>query len=237
MATRMPSDKLAMALEAGWGDAEHALFATDLRGCVLYANRAFEQLVGFAADALRGSSPPYPFWHPEKAPVLAATLKFVANGEWEALRTHSLEASFHHRDGRAIDVVIAGGPLRHGGELAGYGGFVIQLDRGSPGEFSGAVAVCSALRRLQATLAPPPPGPDGAPVGPPAATPREREVLDLLLKGLRVASIGRRLGVSPSTVRNHLKSLFRKARVHSQAELIERYRPVDSGRPLREACR
>jgi len=56
-----------------------------------------------------------------------------------------------------------------------------------------------------------------------ALTRREQEVLEFLLGGQRVASIARHLFVSEHTVRNHLKSIFRKLHAHSQAELIDRY--------------
>ncbi len=51
-------------------------------------------------------------------------------------------------------------------------------------------------------------------------SPRETEVLDRLLEGHRVTSIAEQLEVSEHTVRNHLKSMFRKLSVHSQAELV-----------------
>ncbi len=49
---------------------------------------------------------------------------------------------------------------------------------------------------------------------------RERDVVNELLRGHRVVSIASRLEVSEHTVRNHLKSIFRKLEVHSQAELV-----------------
>ncbi len=49
---------------------------------------------------------------------------------------------------------------------------------------------------------------------------RERDVVNELLHGHRVVSIASRLDVSEHTVRNHLKSIFRKLEVHSQAELV-----------------
>jgi two-component system, response regulator PdtaR len=55
---------------------------------------------------------------------------------------------------------------------------------------------------------------------------REREVLDRLREGQRVASIARGLSVSPFTVRNHLRALFRKLDVHSQEELLDLIRGV-----------
>ncbi len=51
---------------------------------------------------------------------------------------------------------------------------------------------------------------------------REWEVLRELLAHQRVASIARKLFISPATVRNHLKSIFAKVGVHSQQELLER---------------
>jgi DNA-binding CsgD family transcriptional regulator len=55
---------------------------------------------------------------------------------------------------------------------------------------------------------------------------REREVLARLVEGQRVPSIAEQLFISQHTVRNHLKSIFRKLDVGSQAELIERVREL-----------
>lgn len=52
---------------------------------------------------------------------------------------------------------------------------------------------------------------------------RERAVVSSILAGSRVSTISRSLFLSESTVRSHLSSAFRKLRVRSQAELIERY--------------
>jgi len=48
---------------------------------------------------------------------------------------------------------------------------------------------------------------------------RERQVLDLLGQGYRPRSIGQQLHVSPETVRNHLKAMFKKTGTHSQEQL------------------
>jgi DNA-binding CsgD family transcriptional regulator len=55
-------------------------------------------------------------------------------------------------------------------------------------------------------------------------SPREWEVVGLLLAGERVPSIARTLFLSQSTVRNHLSSVFRKTGMHSQQELLRRLR-------------
>lgn len=52
-------------------------------------------------------------------------------------------------------------------------------------------------------------------------TPREWEVMRRLLDGYRVGVIARHLHLSEHTVRNHLKSIFRKTGVNSQAQLLE----------------
>lgn len=51
---------------------------------------------------------------------------------------------------------------------------------------------------------------------------REWEVVRALLSHERVPQIAKRLHISPSTVRNHLKSIYGKLGVHSQQELIGR---------------
>jgi DNA-binding CsgD family transcriptional regulator len=55
-------------------------------------------------------------------------------------------------------------------------------------------------------------------------TEREREVLTQLASGDRVPAIAKKLFISPHTVRNHLKGIFRKVGVGSQTALLERVR-------------
>lgn len=57
-------------------------------------------------------------------------------------------------------------------------------------------------------------------------SPREREILSELVAGLRVPAIASKLFISPHTVRNHLKSMYRKLYVSDQAALIERIRSI-----------
>ncbi|RMG95721.1 MAG: response regulator [Deltaproteobacteria bacterium] len=51
-------------------------------------------------------------------------------------------------------------------------------------------------------------------------SPREREVLREIAAGRRVGDVAAKLHISPHTVRNHLKSIFRKLDVHSQVALL-----------------
>ena len=53
-------------------------------------------------------------------------------------------------------------------------------------------------------------------------TRREAEVLRAIVTGDRVRTIANSFNLAPSTVRNHLKSIFIKLGVRSQAELVEK---------------
>jgi two-component system response regulator FixJ len=54
-------------------------------------------------------------------------------------------------------------------------------------------------------------------------SPREREVLGLIVEGLTNKEIGRALGLSPRTVESHRAHLFDKLEAESLAQLIRRY--------------
>ena len=51
--------------------------------------------------------------------------------------------------------------------------------------------------------------------------PREWQIASLLLQHKRVPAIAQRLGISPQTVRNHLKNAFRRTGTSSQQELLD----------------
>ena len=55
-------------------------------------------------------------------------------------------------------------------------------------------------------------------------TTRELEIVSRLVSGDRVPSIAKALFLSPSTVRNHLHSMYQKLGIHSQQELIHAFR-------------
>ncbi|MEG2533616.1 MAG: helix-turn-helix transcriptional regulator, partial [Gordonibacter sp.] len=50
---------------------------------------------------------------------------------------------------------------------------------------------------------------------------REREVVGLVLRGNNVPAIARKLYISENTARDHMKSIYRKAGIHSRQELID----------------
>jgi DNA-binding NarL/FixJ family response regulator len=51
-------------------------------------------------------------------------------------------------------------------------------------------------------------------------TPRERELVSLVAEGLRNEEVGRRLGITEKTVRNHLTAVFQKVGVSGRLELV-----------------
>jgi DNA-binding NarL/FixJ family response regulator len=51
---------------------------------------------------------------------------------------------------------------------------------------------------------------------------REREILSMIAKGEGTAAVASHLGISVSTVRNHLKSIYRKVGVTSQVSLVRK---------------
>ncbi|HEY8473319.1 MAG TPA: helix-turn-helix transcriptional regulator [Natronosporangium sp.] len=53
-------------------------------------------------------------------------------------------------------------------------------------------------------------------------TQRERQVLEFLARGMTTSEITARLGISPHTVRDHIKALFGKVGVRSRTELVGR---------------
>ncbi len=63
----------------------------------------------------------------------------------------------------------------------------------------------------------------------PELTEREREVLDLVARGLTNAEIARRLVLSGKTVRNHVSNVFTKLRVAGRAEAIAQARDAGLG--------
>jgi DNA-binding NarL/FixJ family response regulator len=74
-------------------------------------------------------------------------------------------------------------------------------------------------------------GPQPAPAEAfPELTEREREVLELLARGELNAAIGRRLGLSPKTIRNHVSNIFAKLQVADRAQAVIRAREAGLGK-------
>lgn len=55
-----------------------------------------------------------------------------------------------------------------------------------------------------------------------ALTPREEQVLQLLVQGKAVRQIALELGIAPSTVKNHVQSIYGKLQVSNRAEAVHK---------------
>lgn len=55
---------------------------------------------------------------------------------------------------------------------------------------------------------------------------RELEVLSLLSKGLLYKEISDRLGISPNTVKNHCKNIYKRLHVQNKVEALNKYRSL-----------
>ncbi|MFM5907489.1 MAG: response regulator [Novosphingobium sp.] len=94
-------------------------------------------------------------------------------------------------------------------------GIAITLDGGAPVSPAAAVYLLDLLRRPAATPAPVlPVAEDGR------LTPRESELLQAFAAGKSYKEAARALGISPHTVGNHVKSIYRKLEVNSRIEAI-----------------
>ncbi|MBS1754837.1 MAG: helix-turn-helix transcriptional regulator [Ferruginibacter sp.] len=54
-------------------------------------------------------------------------------------------------------------------------------------------------------------------------TPREKEVLGLLAKGMSYRSIATELGITAETVKKHLKNIYRKLKVSNKIEALIKF--------------
>lgn len=64
----------------------------------------------------------------------------------------------------------------------------------------------------------------------PELTDREREILDLIARGVSNTELVQRLVLSPNTVRNHISNIFSKLQVADRAEAIIRAREAGLGK-------
>jgi DNA-binding NarL/FixJ family response regulator len=103
-----------------------------------------------------------------------------------------------------------------------------EIGRALDGVAHGEVVFSSAIAgRVLSYFAAGRAGPEVAPF--PELTDREREVLDLVARGLTNAAIARQLVVSDKTVRNHVSNVFAKLHVAGRAEAVARARDAGLG--------
>ncbi|MCB1565915.1 MAG: response regulator transcription factor [Rhodanobacteraceae bacterium] len=107
-------------------------------------------------------------------------------------------------------------------------GIEATLDGGSPVSPAAAVYLMERLRG-GGSLPPEHETLDDDPSVPASTrlTPREAELLTLFARGISYKQAARELDISPLTVGNHVKSIYRKLAVHSRGEAV--YAAIQSG--------
>jgi DNA-binding CsgD family transcriptional regulator len=58
-------------------------------------------------------------------------------------------------------------------------------------------------------------------------TDREKEILDLLIKGNSYKELAATIFVSVETINSHIKNIYRKLNVHSRGELTAKYGAIN----------
>jgi len=204
---------------------------TDEDGMRTYSNTVLNDFIGEDAREPVDSTQPPPWVPAEQTERYLGYVRDAAAGELSS-PTIALEWSLIDRHGQLVPVVVKLLPMR---ATPGAPAAILWIIQPSGPLSHGSVReqlLEDGLRRIGAEL-------DrlglrrGAVEGSDAVmsfagidrlSPRELDVVGLLLEGHRVVSIAAELDVSEHTVRNHLKSIFRKLGLHSQAELVRHAR-------------
>jgi len=119
----------------------------------------------------------------------------------------------------ALNAGADGYLLKDSGESVILDGIRATLDGGAPISASAAVYLLERLRAPPDLQRPGLPATPGVPEAE-RLTPREIDLLELFSRGQSYKSAGRALGISPLTVGNHVKAIYRKLQVHSRGEAV-----------------
>ena len=202
------------------------LLAEDHDGILVFANRKILEWLGYKEDEIVGK-PISQLVPPELQGFLAEDLKCAEGGD---LRSRLI--AIRRKDATTFPVLtIPQRLLDADGSPDGFFAIVVDLGAVFTARQVGPpqpIDVRSTLQRIATELqsisyAATAGMITSLPLNRPELsdlTGREIEVLSLLLSGDRVPSISEQLHISPNTVRNHLKSMYRKLDVGSQSELI-----------------
>jgi PAS domain S-box-containing protein len=219
---------VAVPLHALFEAISDGVLITDAHGRRTYANPALRAMVGNDPTFPIGDSSA-PSWLPEDQrkqyhEVIQRTANSLPGSEVVVLEWSVLD-----RAGNALPVVTRLLPVRGSNGDPAAVLWLLQsaesADQSAVRELQGALQrIAGEVERLGIGSQARPPATVENFDGAERLTRREREVVDCLLQGERVVSMAERLGVSSHTVRNHLKSIFRKLDVHSQADLVRHVR-------------
>jgi PAS domain S-box-containing protein len=213
------------------------LLVLDRRGAIFGSNERLRAWLGYPGEgplAIRGRMATT-LVAPEMHERFESQRKRVDEGDLRATVT-----ILRRRDGTTFPVLaIPHRFVREGWEEIAYFGILVDLatiQTAETGDDGPSRDVCSTLDRVAVelraiSLALSAASRVSVPVSHSALeelSDREMEVVVQLADGRRVPAIAKALYISPNTVRNHLKSVYRKLGVHSQTELLETIRRIGS---------
>jgi PAS domain S-box-containing protein len=188
----------AVALDA----IEEGILVQDAGDNVVYANRAASELLGIDRDELRGSAE-----LPEPSGCVSDDGEALDDGAWPgpaALRTGRPQPP------RVMQITRADGDVR----------WLRALARPIGGSVLTSLQDVTALRRAEedaAALAARLSG-DGSSSG--VLSPREHQVVELLAAGLTGEEVAGRLGISPATVRVHIRNATGKLGANTRTQAV-----------------
>jgi PAS domain S-box-containing protein len=207
------------------------LIVRTAHGRLLYANDRVLEWVGYTAEELDGQ---------DLRMLMPPELRDFVDDELEEILSGDERARIgiiRRRDGRTFPVVACPHVLRSNGDVHGVVGLFFDIGELKTAKRIGASppdGLAANLERISVELqtislfsgAGSPPGVLRHHPELEALSVREREILAELVEGKRVPAIAKDLFISPHTVRNHLKSMFRKLGLSNQADLIEYVRDL-----------
>jgi PAS domain S-box-containing protein len=208
----------------------------DRHGTIRYANDRLQQWLGYTEEQLVGQLASI-MTVPELAEHMFQEFESTAAGDARARLT-----VFRRKDSTTFPVLVIPQVREKGDEAKNYVSIIVDLGTVQTAKSSGGGAADSLRPRLERialelqsiglTAGVSAPGQVSLEhVELDSLSDREREVLAHLVIGERVSAIAENLHISPHTVRNHLKSVYRQLGVGSQSELIKYVKELQGNEP------
>lgn len=222
----LPYDALAELFES----EESRVFVVDTEARLIYCNRSLAERSGWSKQELLGQTPPFPFFPPEQAEMLSLGLQAVIPQLVRKNGILTIPNRVFRSNGEIAPIVATVRRLvsaRSGVDL----GMVFWIEDADadtePSDMRDRVdmlaqRVAAELKRQEFLERRDTPLPEDLRRKARRLTPREQDVLECFVEGLRPMAIAEQLKISPHTVRNHIKSIYEKLEVHSRREILDR---------------
>lgn len=192
----------ALTASAALDAIEEGILIHDARAQVLYANRAASELLGMGRDELRGQTdfPPNCECLSESGEPIGADQRPVASALRSGRPQRPRIVGVRRPDGRLVWLRVSVRP---------FGRVVLT-----------SLLDVTALRRAEAEAAALADQLIASGSAQSVLSPREREVVELLARGLTGEQVASRLGISPATVRVHIRNAAGKLGASTRMQAV-----------------